>query len=363
MPVRTKKGKKKASKKASGTRTKKKTTKKRATKSPAVTQEHRQLAMYHDPFSRATKQPKIPDGKVTESLGFQTQAVRELIPVSTGNGRLDILLWPGMNCGVSVRGEEDADGAYSFSSSKTLNVGFVGSSGLNFAGMTNTGGQIDMIDQYAYWRIVSQGLRLSLLNPAEEDDGWWEAMRVNSSVDSEDWQLHHTDASGSKSVNAVVAPTTLLSNLTTSQMVNERSYATGLLRDLKDHVFSLHPIKDDHDIKQQVEHRALSGDDVTENPTDGLYNFERGRDDATDFIERVTDQSYDMIYIRIHGRNAPSKSRLHMNVVSNQEITFAPGEREARFHTTSGNIGPAMDTHIHARRSDGSAANIVPMTT
>ena len=46
-----------------------------------------------------------------------------------------------------------------------------------------------------------------------------------------------------------------------------------------------------------------------------------------------------------------------------QEITFAPGEREARFHTTSGNIGPAMDTHIHARRSDGSAANIVPMTT
>jgi hypothetical protein len=228
--------------------------------------------------------------------------------------------------------------------------------------VTASGGDINVVDQYAYWRLVSQGLRLSLLNPAEEDDGWWEAIRVNSPVDSDAWTMGTVGIAKDTTNGGCISPTVLLDSLAVSELVNERSYATGLLRDMKDHVFSLHPIKDDHDIKQQVSKRAVSATDVASlNATDQVISFDGGRDDVTDFIERITDQSYDMVYIRVHGRTATNKSRLHLNVVSNQEITFSPGEREARFHTTSGNIGPAMDTHIHARRTDGSAAHVVPM--
>lgn len=95
-----------ASKRRGGTKKttpKKKTTRKTAPKT--LTQEHRQLAVYHNPFSRATKQPKIPDGKVTESLGFQTQAVKELVPVTGGDGMLHLLMFAGQNCGLMVNGD------------------------------------------------------------------------------------------------------------------------------------------------------------------------------------------------------------------------------------------------------------------
>ena len=90
LPVRKTMAKKSKVRKGASKRrggTKKTTPKKRTTRKSApktLTQEHRQLAVYHNPFSRATKQPKIPDGKVTESLGFQTQAVKELVPVTGG---------------------------------------------------------------------------------------------------------------------------------------------------------------------------------------------------------------------------------------------------------------------------------------
>ena len=86
--------------------------------------------------------------------------------------------------------------------------------------------------------------------------------------------------------------------------------------------------------------------------------FDAGVDDITDLIERFTDTSMDMIYIRIHGRASGNLSRLHANIVSNQEITFTAGERESRFHTASGDIGSAMDEHIHAKRGNNAASNV-----
>jgi len=230
---------------------------------------------------------------------------------------------------------------------------------LNWSGVDALGGDVAAIDLYVYWRCVSQGLRLSLLNPQEEDDGWWEAVRINTPIDSASYQFHTTDSSKDRTTKGCIVPAVTLESAKVTQLVNERSYVTGLLRDLKDHTFTLNPIKDDHDLKTQVSQRKVSAGHVNAySSADEALVFDAGVDDITDLIERFTDTSMDMIYIRIHGRAAGNLSRLHANLVSNQEITFTAGERESRFHTASGDIGSAMDEHIHAKRGNNAASNV-----
>jgi hypothetical protein len=321
-----------------------------------MSQEHRQLAMYHDPFSRATKQPKIPDGKANESLGFQTQAVLEAVASSSD---LHFLLYPGQDAGLVIAGDLQSDGA--FATQKYNVVGFTGSNGMNWNSVSTAGGIAAMQDNYAWWRCVSSGLRLSLLNPAEEDDGWWEAVRVTEPMETTDYQLTTKDTSANRTSQGTIAPTRLLNKMINRNLVNERSYTTGLLRDLKKHVFSLHGVKDEHDLRQQSEYHDFQADDITNfDSVDVVGTFDIGKGDIKDIINTVIDPGYDMIYIRVKGRSGTNKSRLHVNVVSNQEITFGADERESRFHTASANIGPAMSEHIHAKRSFGSASHVVP---
>ena len=276
-----------------------------------------------------------------------------------GDGSLHLLMFAGQNCGLMVNG--DATSAATFVSTQYQydNIGFTGSSGLDWSGVDATGGDVNAIDQYAYWRCVSQGLKLSLLNPQEEDDGWWEAVRINTPIDSSSYQFHTTDSSKDNTTQGCIVPAQTLASAKATQLVNERSYVTGLLRDLKDHTFTLNPIKDDHDLKTQVSTRKVSAGHVdTYDATDIALTFDAGVDDITDLIERFTDTSMDMVYIRIHGRASGNLSRLHANIVSNQEITFTAGERESRFHTASGDIGSAMDEHIHAKRGNNAASNV-----
>lgn len=366
MPVRTKRGKKRAtSRKRAAPRRRTTATKKRAKKTTVnknILPEQRQLTMYHDPFSRATKQPKIPDGKVTESLGFQTQAVLETVAVNGGDGILHFLLYPGTDAGLVISGDALSGGAFVTPANQNNVVAFTGSNGVDWSAISSTGGDVTDLDKYAQWRTVSAGLRLSLLNPQEEDDGWWEACRVIEANDPLDYDLTSKNSTANRSANGTIAPTRLLQNLKGKNLVNERSYATGLLRDVKNHVFSLHGIKDEHDFKEpQTTFTFTDADILAYNPVDIVGSFASGSANAMDYINQRIDPSYDMIYVRCYGRNAGNLSRLHCNVVSNQEITFSNEERESRFHTASGSIGAAMNDHVHAKRSFGSASNVVPM--
>ena len=210
---------------------------------------------------------------------------------------------------------------------------------------------------------MSQGMRISLLNPAEEDDGWWEAIRVNRPIETTLYNFMCKNAdSVDRTVDGTLAPALVLEDLKTQNLVNERSYATGLLRDLHNHMFSLHAVADEHDFKLQSTAQTFNTDDVTAiNGADSFTTLRNGADNAFEMIQRWIDHGHDMVYLRVHGRTGAQLSRLHCNIVSNQEIVFAPEEREARFHTGTGEIGRAMDDHIQAKRGFNSAAHRVPM--
>lgn len=274
---------------------------------------------------------------------------------------MHLLLYGGQSTGLAVLGDELADVTYALAGNKVNHIGFEGSNGLDWSNLGSGGGVVDLIDKYAAWRLVSEGMRLSLLNPAEEDDGWWEACRISIPTDSSAWRFTTTDCTLNRTADGCVGPNTILAQLSIQSIVNERSYTTGLLRDLKHHVFKLNPRHDEHDMKQQVDRRDLDTEDiVTYDSIDTVATIGVGRDDVVDLIERTVDMSFDFIYVRIRGRTGVNKSRLHANVVSNQEITFAPSEREARFHTKSSNIGAQMPAHVAASRASGSASHVVP---
>mgnify|MGYP000493856989 CR=1 FL=1 len=321
--------------------------------------ETRQLAVYHNPFARTTKQPKIPDGKVTESLGFQTQAVRETVAATGGDGILHMLLYPGQDAGLIITGDQQSNAA--FTTQKYNVVGFTSSNNLNWSTLTTSGGTATKSERYALWRTVSQGMKLSLLNPAEEDDGWWEAIRVTEPRDPQDFALFTRDSLANRSLAGTIAPLGKLENLKNDNLVNERSYATGLLRDLKDFHFNLNGITDHHDFRQQMTSYFFGANGTgTYDATDVHLPLTAGYIENQNMVNQWVDPGYDMIYVRIHGRTAGNLSRLHVNVVSNQEITFDQTEKESRFQTGSANIGAsAISAHATAKRANGAAAHIV----
>lgn len=333
-----------------------------------------QLHMMHNPFSTATSQPKIPDGKTNDSLGFATQVVTE-VGNAVNAKVMHLLLYPGMNGGIVCEDVAQSPDGGAFALDRTYYIPtYDGSNGLDWTGLTDSTVEstISNPDNYALWRIVSQGLQLKLLNPTDQDDGWWEAIRLSTAVDNPDYRLTTGNNSALNAGDSgCIAPVSIVKGqLSAQNLSNESSYSTGLLRDLHRVQFELHGQKDYHDFIHMRDDLLLDPNSVdnltlgydTRNDCNGVP----GEDSFNDIIKQNIDLSYDMVYIRCYCRPNTGVSpflgsRLHLNVVSNQEIVFDPIERESRFQTKSHSIG-ADPTSIHCqgRRADQNAAKLVP---
>lgn len=315
------------------------------------TQSSRQLAVYLDPFSTKTLQPKIPDGKVHKSLGLSNQSSGEAIASNDQagfgtqtprDGILHILMYSGQNTGAvmfnDVRGQRtDAGDIYDNQTPAVSFMDYEGSPEITFSTVTPGGGELIFANSYASWRTVSQGLKLGLLNPAETDDGWWECIRVNEAVDTDEYTVQARD-NGTSSAIGTVSPRFLFADLVGRNLANESTYRTGLLRDIHNQKFDLMPTYKDHDFAQQMDVFDVTDEDVLlastfGAPEAGRYiTFSDGKDNVRQLINMFVDPSFDMMYIRIHGRAGDSEpTRIHYNLVSNQEVTFSSGTRESRF--------------------------------
>jgi hypothetical protein len=347
------------------------------------------MKMYHDAFSATSHQPKIPDGKVGESLGFSTQNVIELVqedqPFTPTANMMHLLLVPGQNYGLIAHNTTEsaswnADGPITGSGFGNYTYGFQKSGGAQFVTpIANQDVIVQNAEDYSYWRVVSQALKLSLLNNDEENDGWWEAVRITDPISTENWCL--TTANNSDTINdGVCAPYKELDSLTTRSLANEPSYNTGLLRDIHNVEFHLHPVKDEHDFERIMDPLRLRDSDsatganrdvdianelLTNNG--GQFRalpFKSGSQAASKLIAQQTDQSHDMIYIRIHCRVPPEgqgnngKTRLHCNIVSNQEICFDSTATMSRYQTKS-EKAVNMEKQAHRKKASQDAAHTI----
>jgi len=254
------------------------------------------LAVYANPFSTSSTSPRIPDNKVYSSCGIRLQAVGEFTNDTTAP--MNFLLFPGINnslLSTSCVGL-DPNGALPFT---------------NHARLQNVEGDITQFTQdpaqsIHKWRTVSCGMKVTLINNSDENDGWFEAIRIQGSFDS-GFGLRFVDGKGyvASTDNAV------LPAVTAGNLVEHPTYITGKLRDIHKYMFQLNPQGSDHEF--QIVPRDFSGSEANQ--------------------VLVDNENFDMVFLRIYGRpGASTPTRVMVHVVHNQEIVYDEGSTMVRYH-------------------------------
>jgi hypothetical protein len=233
-----------------------------------------------DPFDKTISQPKLLDGKVARSSGIRLRATGEI--TCAGIGTTYVALFPGASNVIAWQVDEAAGPI----------------TPQPFAGHLDT---INDRANIKAVRAVGTALRLSLVNSADQNEGYWEAARVPTN------HLDFTFQTIPGKETAVSLPMGGAGNVDLS---NYATYLTGKLRDIHRFQFKLNAI--DNDIKFSRM--------VTEPPT----------------TETMVSEQWDTIIIKIHGRvEAGAPSQLMYDCISAQEVIYKENTALARLMTST----------------------------
>ncbi|AQA27288.1 P1 [Amphibola crenata associated bacilladnavirus 1] len=315
------------------------------------------------PFDRSNMQPKIPDGKVGESVGLKFTMTKEYSNKTLTT--MHAMLFPGQSGGLFVSGCQNVNGI-----NREVQA-YANAGGFSYTyDNTTKMALLTANEKYHSWRIVSQAAKFELLNPAEEDDGWWEAVRITDMLSLFDYHVEqHSNKTGR--LQGVFVPFLGLLNLEDRALTAERTYESGRLKDIHKREFHLRQVKDEVDFTQLCSPIALEGVQETGAGTSGspfvLANG-AGANAGESFgmqnynaMRNYIDFGYDCIYFRFHCRDPASATRLLTHVVSNQEIQYSSESGESRFQTA--NTRHAQVDTVMANRSNGGATTSVPSTS
>jgi hypothetical protein len=304
------------------------------------------MSIYNDPFSKVNGQARIPDGKALMSVGARAQVSAQLNN-ETGTDILHILLFPGISEGMVVWNDSRSVSTRGFSGYNYNNhcdFNMV----VPYGGGTATKGDIVNNQRIGSWRTVSQGLQLSLVNTDEENDGYWEAIRLQGEGERAEYYGFYSGGIVAQESNVVFGPDANYGNvLANKSMVNSPSYMSGSLQDLSKHIFKLNPTTDDHEFKDIPTQMTVEPPAVQ---ATGLLNRELQLVDNTagnhEIIKSLIDDSFDRIYIRIHcrsntGAGSTTGSKILAHLCANHELVYDENQSEHKFMTMGHNAGKA----------------------
>lgn len=256
-----------------------------------------------DPFDKGMSQPKLLDGKVARSSGIRLRATGEITCNSTGSTYIALI--PGSSNVLCWRVDDDP------AVPEVTPPPFQG--------------HLDTIpdrENVKAVRTVGTALRLSLVNSADQNEGYWEAARIPTS--NLDFKFTMTDPgdpgdpdpAGDGSLPAIPPTDPTYSSsvsmpLGSLDLSNYQTYLTGKLRDIHRYQFKLNAI--DNDINFQ---RFVGAEPFPTN------NF-------------VSEQ-WDTIIIKIHGRvEIGAPSMIMYDCISAQEVIYKENTALARLMSTS----------------------------
>lgn len=244
-----------------------------ATKSMSRGTDTGYLSILVNPFSTSTMAPKLLDGKVPRTSGLRLRSTGE-ITCNTAAPTM-IALLPGLSNSLCY----NVDGT-------TVVVPPA------FGGHVGTTADRANVQR---GRVVSAGLRLTLINNADQNDGYWEAARIP--VSSTDFTIDAT--TGVAKFNFIAATSTNLSQYQT--------YQTGKVRDLHRIQFDLSSQDTEHDYNNLT---ASAGGEMI-------------------------DTRYDVVVIKINGRTGTGvdPTKLMYDSISNQEVVYKENTALARLMT------------------------------
>jgi hypothetical protein len=283
---------------------------------------------------------KIPDGGATESHALTHRDTFEISENSYAEDVIHILMYPGLQSGLYWSATNvSAPDKY---------VEYATDSSFSAATENAQLGYVETVGGINKWRVVSQGLRLSLLNTFEQNDGWWEACRVPYKLDCDDWQLVGGPASGSGGAftateGLVMRPKSqILEDLFIKNLAENKSYQLGALKDIHNHQFDLMPysgLNDFHtnELRYNMDNGSFTGD---LNGSTLTMQLKKGYDSCKDVINAAYDNDHDMVYIRIRPGNNPIKLLADMSV--NHEVVYDIDTEYAKFMTPNAQMDKKM---------------------
>lgn len=281
-------------------------------------------AVMRNPFSTAVAAARMPDGVPTLSTSSRYSASREATDIA---GDCKILLYPGFYSGLATintpAGETVPASAHYFFD--------IPSRGTVHTDAVTTGGETKLKHSTAVpqqYRIVSQGLRLSLINNSLDNDGWFEAIRVSPGDSTHDYLMFNaTTPANNVSVKIVANPGTIENALLmTTDWSMHASYISGKLRDIHKYTFMLHRDDDGSFIDIDEEPELVSAGTGT--GANNVIGIRRNAGQANWFIDR----NMDMVMIRAHcTASATAPLKLHLHVMQHVEECFEAGSDLYRF--------------------------------
>lgn len=252
-----------------------------------------QAAILSDPFSLIS-QPKLWDGKRASSSGLRLRATGELVLSQTGPTYMALV--PGHS--TCLAWQTDPGLTYYNSPFKGHMATAVDRSNIKLA------------------RIVSVGLRLTLINNTDQNDGYFEAARI--SVQPSDFDIDAVTGAlryrPVRPTDPLVASTGLSGANPIPDIIlsNHATYQTGKLRDIEKLQFKLNSVDNEHDFAP-----------IFEPPTSDMF----------------LDQSFDIILLKLHGRKQNTgASQLMYDAVCNQEIIYVEDTSLARLMTMNAKV-------------------------
>lgn len=290
--------------------------------SPKTTEAAKQLAVYVNPFSVATQQPKIPDGARNHSLGVSYR-------YSTALTLTDVLpacyvaLVPGLTTTLIYRAIESTDNAWPF-----INVGAdeivyhtkPQSWGHVFATDGNRVEPFYSNPSVEAWRCVSQGLKIRTTNNALTDQGFWQAIRFrHCNVPSKIRVRMDGTGTGYFPMWENKVPVV-------AEWPNDPSYMSGTLRQLSSKSFML--------ATEDNKHKFISM------PTTGEHQ------EIVQY-DQLYDTSFDTILIKITGAE---NTNLLFESFSNQESTWNAASELNAYQTQTAQVAPATLTQVFNKK-------------
>lgn len=308
--------------------------KKRASTSRgSVTGDKRHVMGYLNPFVQGGDL-KIPDGSVTESHG-QSHKVSQVIAIPAGTESTDIVLYPGLQAGVAI-----------WDGSTANNLGWLNDSHFLFTGGEKSldGPQeFGVQSPIAKWRLVSQGLHISLLNPRDSDDGYFQAIHVRSRPTTENFEIAGsvTDPPMQLTANGRFTPNAALcESFRGNSIAVEKSFISGPLRSIDKVIFSNGKMEGDHewhDIENYYHFELSELADIPKSggpPGEGFFYPGNGSRVGQNLVETMIDGSFDMVYIRIYGSSVPDiQTKLLMTLQANHEYVYQDSSALSKFMT------------------------------
>ena len=330
-------------------------------KRPMSSSAAQSLAIYSNPFSLSSGQPKIPDGKAVMSIGAKLQVSAQLLNTQAGDDILHVLLYPGLTQGMVVWGDTSSLGtrgftAYGYNNHTTYDLSGV---------VAGNNGNIEANDNINEWRIVSQGLKLSLLNTDEENDGWFECIRYKDSFKASENAFYSGD-NLQQATSAVYGPDIQFGqSLANKNLVNSPTYVSGTLNDIHKYQFSLQAQTEDHNFMRLPERWYMENgvDNGVLGGIEQYVNLQADTAQCHSIQKSLVDQSYDAVYIRIHcranaGTSNNTGSKLLAHLISNQELVYDEDQNEHKFMTQTQFAQDAVNKANERQRKKNTGADI-----